>query len=73
MYYIQYNKYKGDLANYLFVGNGQEDLEFARQAEIKFIFIDRKDSVRKAEIRNEQGVYILKNLEEIITVVKEQV
>jgi len=68
-----YNKYKGVLADYLFVGNGQEDLEFAKKSGIRFVFVDRKNSVRKTEIRNEQGVYIVKNLEEIMKVIKRQV
>jgi len=68
-----YNEYKGNLIDYLFIGNGQEDLEFSRHTKIKFIFVDRKDSVKKADIRNEQGVCIVKNLEEIIKVIEGQV
>ena len=67
-----YNKYKGDLEDYLFIGNGQEDLEFAKKSGIRFVYVDRKNSARKAEIRNEQGVYIVKNLEEIITMIRRQ-
>jgi len=61
-----YDKYKGDLADYIFVGNGQEDLEFAKKIGIRFIFVDRENSVRKAEIENEQEIYIVRNLEELI-------
>ncbi len=64
-----YNKYKGSLRNYLFVGNGQEDLEFAKSLGIRFVFIDRKNSVRKVEIRNEHGVCVVKNLKEIVKMI----
>jgi len=67
-----YNEYKGNLTDYLFIGNGQEDLEFSKNAKIKFIFVDRKDSIKKADIRNEQGVCVVKNLKEVIKLIEEE-
>jgi len=63
-----YNKYD-DLNNCIFVGNGQEDLEFAKQAKMKFIFVNRKNSVRKAEVKKESEIYTIQDLKGVIPIV----
>lgn len=62
-------KYGLNLTDYYVIGNGQEDLEFAKQAGIKFIFVDRSNSVRKAKIEDKSEIYIIKNLKELIPII----
>lgn len=62
-------KYGLNLTDYYVIGNGQEDLEFAKQAGIKFIFVDRSNSVRKAKIEDKSEIYIIKNLKELVPII----
>lgn len=66
---IIYNNWNGSLRDYIFVGNAQEDLEFTKRLGIKFIFVDRANNIRRAQIINEQGVYIVKSLYEVLDLI----
>ena len=64
-----YNRY-GKHDKYVMIGNANEDLEFAMQAKIDFVFIDRKNSVRKIEdTYTGKGI---KNLNELIPMIEKR-
>ena len=51
-----YNVYgNNESENYMIIGNGYEDLEFARNAHIEFVFIDRENAVRKINYFDEEN------------------
>ena len=62
-----YNMY-GKKDKYVMIGNADEDLEFAKQAKIDFIFINRRNSVRR--IRNTNSLRTIGNLYELIAPLK---
>ena len=58
-----YNVHKGkELCEYVLVGNNSEDLQFAINAGIGFIFVDRNDALRKVE-KIEYNKYLGKIME----------
>ncbi len=64
-----YRKYQGDLSEYVFIGNGEEDLEFSRRLGIKFFLVKRRDCLRIANIdllKSNFGIYVIDDLRAIL-------
>ncbi len=70
--YNVYGDNKGE--RYMIVGNGYEDFEFARNAQIEFIFIDRENAVRKINyFDNGNDLIRIKDLSQLVDLIGREV
>jgi len=63
-----YKKYGGEIKDYMLVGNAEEDFEFSKNLGIRFVYIQRRNQVRKLPIKSffkDDNFYRIKTLDDI--------
>jgi FMN phosphatase YigB (HAD superfamily) len=51
-------KFSGNRENFLFIGNGKDDLQFAQNAGIEFVFLKRKHRLKSINVKTFNGKVI---------------
>jgi len=65
-------KYGDGLINYAFVGNGEEDFQFSQSLGIKFIYIERRNQIRKLQLEqtpDKTDIYKIRNLYDLVKMI----
>ncbi len=65
-------KYGEGLINYAFVGNSEEDFQFSRSLGIKFIYVERRNQIRKLQLEqtpDKTNIYTIRTLYDLVKMI----
>lgn len=65
-------KYGDGLTNYAFVGNSEEDFQFSQILGMKFIYVERRNQIRKLQLEqtpDKAHIYTIRNLYDLVKMI----